>query len=244
MAKKRPAVRTRGAKLTAIGKVMGGIVTVLGLSYYGIFILANFQMNPNIVIRFQGQRGNNEPIIPDSIGIYTFALATNQTKDIILQNVEVYYDPKDSIELSPIDSDDVFHLEFSDIKDFGFKLTYPSDLKMSQGIAQAFGFAYVLHDTSKTVKLLIRTRAQIAQWDWKFPLNLFSITTKQQDFPIELHFYDVSQLPNDQRFDRTSMSVFPKETMQSNGSLLKGSNKLLMRASHGKIPVEIRTLQK
>ncbi|MGD1046896.1 MAG: hypothetical protein ABR936_16445 [Bacteroidota bacterium] len=244
MTKKRPTVRTRGTKFTAFGKVVGGVVTVLGLLYYGIFILANLQMNPKIVIRFQGQRGGNKPIIPESIGIYKFALATNQTKDIILQNLEVYYNPKDSIELSPIDSADIFHLEFSDIKEYGFKLTYQRDFKMSQGIAQAFGFAYMLHDTSKTIKLLVRTRAQIAQWDWKFPLNLFSITSQQQDFPIELQYYDVSRLPNDQRIDRISMLVLPQEIMQTNGSMLKYSNELLMRATHGKIPVEIRSLQK
>lgn len=236
-------MKKKKSKLS-LSKFLGGLATLLTISYFGIYFYATSEMNPDLVLRLQGHHPNSEPIIPRTDGIYTFALSTNQSREVILQNLEVHYNPNSSIDISPIDSEDIFHFGISDIKDFDFKLVFDGELKVSHKIAQSFAFAYSVIDTTKPIRLFIRTRAQIAEWDWGFPLNLFSRGPIVKEFPIECRFVDISNFSAEKRNDLESLFVLPMESMNQNGSLNKYSNKIIMRALHGKVPVKIRALYK
>lgn len=242
MPKRKSERKLPNIRMRAAFTILGAVATLFTLAYFVIFLVANSQMNPDIYLRLSGEREGRNPIMPRSKGIYMFAVSSHQDRDIDLQSLELHYDPN-VIDITPIDTEDVFQQRISETKEFPFKLVWQGSKQLTYKKHEVYGFRYVITDTVKPVDLLFRTRAQVAAWSWGFPLNFFSTRPIAQSFSIRFRFVDVSHFTPDIQREYESIFLAGQERLSFNGSTTKYLNPLYVRANRDSVPYEIRSVR-
>ena len=198
-------------------------------------------MKPELFLRLPGERKDFKLLITDHQGLYKFAVGTNQPREIILNNIEVHFN-RNIIEVLPLDSADIFHLDFSEIKDYSYKLAWTGEQRLFPKALEGFAFNYIIKDTAGPIQLLIRIRSQVAPWGWNFPVNLFSTQPIVQDFPIALGYRNTSSMTEFDIYEIRRLFLLYGETIQFGKAYSRHTGGLVLRSSSDSAKVNINTL--